>query len=168
MFGSPAARFSMYSSVWSKWVNSWDLTILKTIAAGVHFSGRHSTAILLKGVLLFSFLSLLPNDKNTEVQPEGLSYLWLIHFTMRSILFISNISEEARQIRFSGHILMWLFSTESINKWLFLFEENSQVISVNFSNYMQKAHIWSHWDNPYQYLERMTGILIFPKGRRFR
>lgn len=32
MFGSSAAWFSTCSSVWSKWVNSWDLTILETIA----------------------------------------------------------------------------------------------------------------------------------------
>lgn len=60
---------------------------MKTIAAGVHFSGRRSAAILLKGALLFPFLSLLLNEKNIEVQPEGLYYLWLIHFTVKRILF---------------------------------------------------------------------------------
>lgn len=67
---------------------------MKTIAAGVHFFGRHSAAILLKGALLFSFLSLLPNEKNIEVQPEGLYYLWLINFTVKTILFyFQNIRE---------------------------------------------------------------------------
>lgn len=87
-------------------------------------SGRHSAAILLKGALLFSFLSLLPNEKNIEVQPEGLYYLCLIHFTVKSILFyFQNFREGMTNKFFWTYLNVVFFPTENINKCFFLFEE---------------------------------------------
>lgn len=106
--------------------NGWTAGISpswRQLLAGVHFSGRHSAAILLNSALLFSFLSLLPNEKNIEVQPEGLYYLWLIHFTVKSTLLYFQKFQRRHDKWSSGHSLMWLFPTENINKWFFLFEK---------------------------------------------
>lgn len=123
MFGSSIARFSMCSSVWSKWVNSWDLTILKTIACWSSFLWQTFCCNLAEWCLAIFLFSLLPNEKNIEVQPEGLYYLWLIHFTVKSTLLYFQKFQRRHDKWSSGHSLMWLFSTENINKWFFLFEK---------------------------------------------
>lgn len=68
-----------------------------------------------------------------------------------------------------GHSLTgFFFFFENGSKWFFSSEKNTETFSIKFSSRTLQTHKWPHGESSCLSVERMTEILVLPKGSKLR